>query len=795
MVERACKYLRDADDFFTNEIVNEEKFNKDSLFRFRCPYDKINRNFLTCKNNYERINALGGYLYQNLNDIAHHFKGKGNDANRHIEIFIMWLCDKLYNLEEKKTATLEEYYNNHLKASMGYVDYWDLLDSKKVYKKANVWYMSELYKLLNCICNIVIEYNKKNKNTKKIEKYSSQCYDKFKSVYNNVKDCYSYFHLLKYLKGIYDNIRNDAIKKDDELKAVIRKYATRRNAIISEIIKKFNIPPQIKGSKKILEYVLKASSISLIDLTTSDWDQRFPNASDQTLDFNTQKCVELNTETTKKQQELESKKKLTAQSQPEPQAASQKSGESPQSGTNDSGTQKGNSDSEDGGKGGTKGESGSTGSGHGVVAGGPDKGAPSLQDDLGGSPGGSGSPVPLTGDTNNTSGSQGDSSNQGGSDDGSKPLGNQVPTHPSGEPNGYFPSNWGMNFNLMSHIPSASDIYETPKNILANTANKITNAYSNTVGNIKYVYDNTVDNIKYVYDNTVDNAKKAYKNTMNNITNIYNRTSDYIGGVVNSVVIQLNPLNTSQLGDNQPASNSLGGGSDTSDQPQPKSPAPLQSLLPPPSPSPPSTPQSTSQLSQTPSDSPLPKSIDSQTISTPIHNCPVQQTSPTGGSRVSQIPPSGQGTLTISGSNSSNTKNENLTTVASVKMKETSSIWCIGSNNKCGIMGISIIVISISIILTIIYKYLSLGFTSKSKRKKSVKKVINSIGGKRPIQIIIKSYDRNKDLKPVINSVGRKKDPLLNIYKLMQADPVPFINVFFLLIFFVYKRQLNYLKL
>ncbi|CAD2085914.1 CIR protein PIR protein, fragment [Plasmodium vinckei brucechwatti] len=86
-------------------------------------------------------------------------------------------------------------------------------------------------------------------------------------------------------------------------------------------------------------------------------------------------------------------------------------------------------------------------------------------------------------------------------------------------------------------------------------------------------------------------------------------------------------------------------------------------------------------------------------------------------------------------------------------MNEKSSIWCIGPNDKCDITGISIIVISISIILTIIYKYLSLGCASKSKRKKSMKKVINS--------------------------VGRKKDPLLNIYKCMQADPVPFINLFF----------------
>ncbi|EUD69746.1 hypothetical protein YYG_04966 [Plasmodium vinckei petteri] len=68
---------------------------------------------------------------------------------------------------------------------------------------------------------------------------------------------------------------------------------------------------------------------------------------------------------------------------------------------------------------------------------------------------------------------------------------------------------------------------------------------------------------------------------------------------------------------------------------------------------------------------------------------------------------------------------------------------------------IAITVILIPIILGIVYKYMSSGWRKKSQRKKSMKKVINSIGRKRPIQIIIKSYDRNKDLKPVINSVGR----------------------------------------
>ncbi|CAD2085550.1 PIR protein CIR protein [Plasmodium vinckei lentum] len=110
-------------------------------------------------------------------------------------------------------------------------------------------------------------------------------------------------------------------------------------------------------------------------------------------------------------------------------------------------------------------------------------------------------------------------------------------------------------------------------------------------------------------------------------------------------------------------------------------------------------------------------------------------------------------------------------------------------------IGISIIVLLIPIALAIMHKYLSYGWRKELKRKKTVKKVINSIGGKRPVQIIISSSSRKKQTKKSINSVHRKKPPLLNIYKLMQADPIPFINLFFLLIFFVYKRKYDFLEL
>ncbi|CAD2089286.1 CIR protein PIR protein [Plasmodium vinckei brucechwatti] len=472
----------------------------------------------------------------------------------------------------------------------------------------------------------------------------------------------------------------------------------------------------------------------------------------------------------------DSKCKLEIKLPPEPQSASQKSGTSPQSGTKDSGTQKGNSDSEGDRKGGTNNLSGSTGSGHGSETG----------DTSGGS----------------SSGASGGQNDQGGSNDGPKALGDQVPTPPSGEPNGYLLSNWGMSFNLMGYMPSASSIYQSSKNILSSATNKISDTYNNTVDIVKGAYDSTVNNIKDAYDRTMTSITGAYNNAMTSITNAYDRTTNYIGNAVNSVTSQLNPFSTPQSDDNQPGSNSSGGGTDTSNHSQQNPPPPTPPSPSLPSPVTPPDPQNPS-LSQ-PQDPPQTPSLSQPHSNQTQDKLQITVQNDASNTLKQPDPKTGTGgvqTMTItndtlpSSSTDPSITGSGITTGIVVKMIEKPSIWCIAQNKKYNILSICIISISIFAFLAIMYKYLSLGCTSKSKRKKNMKKVINSIGGKKPVQIIIKSYDRSKDLKPIINSVGRKKDPLLNIYKLMQADPIPFINLFFLLIFFVYKRKYDFLEL
>ncbi|SCL97663.1 Plasmodium variant antigen protein Cir/Yir/Bir, putative [Plasmodium chabaudi adami] len=155
------------------------------------------------------------------------------------------------------------------------------------------------------------------------------------------------------------------------------------------------------------------------------------------------------------------------------------------------------------------------------------------------------------------------------------------------------------------------------------------------------------------------------------------------------------------------------------------------------------------------------------------------------------------------------------------------------------------IAVSIPIVLAIMYKYLYYGCGKTSKKKKIVKKIINSHNEKRKIKKIINPIDGKRTLKTVINPVAVKnttntitspnyeeknvktiinsdygekrtiviinsydeknimiqnikshspKITLLNTYKHIYVNPAPFINLFFLLIFFVYKRKYDSLK-
>ncbi|EAA15676.1 putative bir1 protein, partial [Plasmodium yoelii yoelii] len=79
--------------------------------------------------------------------------------------------------------------------------------------------------------------------------------------------------------------------------------------------------------------------------------------------------------------------------------------------------------------------------------------------------------------------------------------------------------------------------------------------------------------------------------------------------------------------------------------------------------------------------------------------------------------------------------------------------------------------------------------TNSSTPKKQDKKLTNSSTPKKQNKQFIDSSIQKKQTKNFTNSIYWGKYPLLNIYKLMKADPVPFIILFLLFIFYVYKRK------
>ncbi|CAD2096486.1 PIR protein CIR protein [Plasmodium vinckei lentum] len=206
MDDKTCDVLSEVDDLFAKGTVNVIKFNKFTKCHSYCPYQN------KCTNDYERINALGSYLFNKISEIDKNFKGSTGDK-RHIEVFMIWLGDKLFKIENDYKVTLEEYYKKHLEKFMGNFNYWEAIDSKKLYKKATIKKMSEFYNLLNYICKLIIEYNKnpQKPDSKRLGSHSTQCINFYRAIHISANECGPYLKLLDSLKMIYEIFRMQKI--------------------------------------------------------------------------------------------------------------------------------------------------------------------------------------------------------------------------------------------------------------------------------------------------------------------------------------------------------------------------------------------------------------------------------------------------------------------------------------------------------------------------------------------------------------------------------------------------------
>ncbi|CAD2089769.1 PIR protein CIR protein [Plasmodium vinckei lentum] len=148
--------------------------------------------------------------------------------------------------------------------------------------------------------------------------------------------------------------------------------------------------------------------------------------------------------------------------------------------------------------------------------------------------------------------------------------------------------------------------------------------------------------------------------------------------------------------------------------------------------------------------------------------------------------------------------NRNITRLVSFKFE----------GNKVAIIALT--VVSIAIVLAIMYWPLYYGCGKPMKKKKMGNKIINLIDEKGRANRVINPTDRKRGVNTNIDSDYEKKTTiviinpydekniiiqsikppslkitLLNTYKHIYVNPSPFINLFFLLIFFVYKKKHN----
>ncbi|CAD2110930.1 hypothetical protein YYG_03266 [Plasmodium vinckei petteri] len=287
-----------------------------------------------------------------------------------------------------------------------------------------------------------------------------------------------------------------------------------------------------------------------------------------------------------------------------------------------------------------------------------------------------------------------------------------------------------------------------------------------------------VETIKKKVTETTNTIQNLYSRSVSNIQAAYDKSWSLLYGAIGNISSYSKQLgNIFIQNDDQSGSDDTKNGLPTPNEPSP--------------PLPKDSPQTQKDSSQTQKDSSQTQKDSSQTSSSSNGQIKIPQSSqgPSGNKNSDQSDQGGSKIPVVKPV----TKQENSGT--NVKGNETTRIGDIYVLKEYKQIGISIIVLLIPIALAIMYKYLSSGWRKELKRKKTMKKVINSVGDKRSVQIIISSSSRKKQTKKSINSVYRRKPPLLNIYKLMQADPIPFINLFFLLIFFVYKRKSDFLEL
>ncbi|CAD2102140.1 PIR protein CIR protein [Plasmodium vinckei petteri] len=831
MSKEVPKIFMKADILFEEGKLNLKKINNiRGPYIQSCPYDESSKK-KKCKNDLEGILALWSHLFTELLKIPQSTQKSENDNNQYVEYAMLWLGYRLFQTKSYGSPTLSDFYNNYLMRSNVFNNHNNLITTKRHLKDANLYYMSKYYQLFQQLTYITMTYSKNNPNIQGIKTDSTDFYNKYTSLYNDVNECDSYFNLLSNLKTLYENLKKSIIHinrnrrhirdaVNSNFKNLPSPKRTKKTTIVGfncEECKKINSIAEKKKPKPALK-PQEPLNPKPAEPPPSDPVPPLPPQPQQAKPVPESPQLPSKPTTVTPPHVLPKEPaNLTQQTQLQSQSQSslQKDTELKKTQTDGPSHKNGPEDSKNGQT--------SLDSGKGITDGGGEKGGTSInkgdsggtvsgpvgaQDDKGKSSGGSGDQLNTgsqpTGQDNKQENQNGTSvgpisgpeSPGGESKDGAQKKTDNVDrsTPELQQPNPQGDSNQKGDPSKQGGSSQQGNSSQQGDPDTSEGSFGFASSFLNLLSNGTEMFNKASDFIEQNqkrFNDAKDKISGAYKDAMDNLKSAYDTYSDYLNRMINDINNQLNqddPPKSGNSGDKSPQSNDQS--QKTGDPPQIPPRDPPSNPTPDPIPDPLPTPSQHLQLP------PSPNSTQQKHLSSPTQPITHNPTTidPSNHKANTQLvkSPSPEPILRTPWNIIPTTWNGSGNCKPKIKFINTTLVCC--TPEQCSLTGISVTLILIPIILLIVYKYLSFG-SSKKSEKKNMKRVIKLVDGSKKTQIIINSYYRKKDLKPVINSVGKKKDPLLNIYKLMKADPIPFINVFFLLIFFVYKRKENFLEL
>ncbi|CAD2096004.1 CIR protein PIR protein, partial [Plasmodium vinckei] len=212
MSKEVPKIFMKADILFEDGKLNLKKINSaKGPYIQSCPYD-ISLKKKTCKTDLEGILALWSHLFTQLIKIPERTQKSENANNQYVEYAMLWLGYRLFQNESYGSSTLSDFYNNYLMKSDVFNNNSKIIMKKRHLKDANLYYMARYYQLFQQLTYITMKYSTNNPNIQGIKTDSTDFYNKYISLYNDVNECDSYFNLLSSLKTLYENLKMSIIR-------------------------------------------------------------------------------------------------------------------------------------------------------------------------------------------------------------------------------------------------------------------------------------------------------------------------------------------------------------------------------------------------------------------------------------------------------------------------------------------------------------------------------------------------------------------------------------------------------